>query len=46
MIKHIDLGYHKILWFVSVLQINIIIIDLLTTDKLWCVAQPRQIIVN
>ena len=49
----IDLGYHKILWFVSVSQISYClslqlwqIIDLLATDKTRYFAQPRPITVN
>ena len=42
----IELGYRKIPWFVSVSQINYIIIDLLATDKSQYFAQPRPIIVN
>ena len=39
----IELGYHKISWFVRVSQINI---ELLATDKSGYFAQPCPIIVN
>ena len=47
----IELGYHKISWFVSVSQIYYLfwlwqITDLLTTDKSWYFAQPHPIMVT